>query len=189
MAHSETMSATVGYRIVERFDPTWPGWPKYVEWSKLAHLTEVVGLDCSLCPAVVEIDSADDWKHAVHPEILSGVFDDWRYAKARLPSERDVRSVQILAVLREPAQDQVREFAPSGFDFIGFDLIEEATCISALNNCGGFDDVFRPDQLNQQGLLPDLTVAKDIRLRLREAHPEDPHADCAVWAVWRQRSA
>jgi hypothetical protein len=60
----------IGYRIVERFTPALAGWAKYVDWSGLFHLEEVVGL--------------------------------------------------------------------------GFDLIEETTCISALTNCGRFEGVFLP---------------------------------------------
>jgi hypothetical protein len=181
---------SLGYRIVERFDPTWQAaWTKYVEWSKLAHLTEVVGLDCCLCPAVVKANSAEDWEHVLYPEHLCEVFDDWQYAISRLPSDRDLRSLQVLAVLREPTQEQMLELPPAGFKLIGFDLIEERTCISALNNCGGFADVFRPEHLNERGLVSDLSSARDVRLRLREAHPEEPHADCAVWAVWRRTSA
>lgn len=179
---------TIGYRIVERFDPTWQGsWAKYVEWSGLGHLTEVVGLDCSLCPAVAGTGGAEDWDHVRYPEYLSGVFDDWQYARARLPSDRDPRSVQILAVLREPKEEEeMRDRSPVGFEFMGFELIEELTCISALNNCGGFDDVFRPEHLNERGLVSDLSAAQDIRSRLREAYPDEPHANCALWAVWRR---
>jgi hypothetical protein len=37
---------------VETFGPAHEGWEKYIQWSKLTQLKEVVDLDCSLCPAV-----------------------------------------------------------------------------------------------------------------------------------------
>jgi len=162
----ETVTSGIGYRIVERFDPTWPSWPGYVSWSKLTHLTEVVGLDSSLWPAVVRVESEDDWKHALYNEYIFAVFDDWKYAKSRLTDTHEMERLQVLAVLREPAEDPGQELAPEDFEFIGYDLIEEATEISALNNCVHFDEAFCPEDLNQRGLISDFAKAYNVRRRL-----------------------
>jgi hypothetical protein len=184
------MTAPIGYRMVERFDPTsGEAWSKYVEWSKLSHLKEVVGLDTMLCRVVVSFDTEEDWRHASHPDFLDAVFDDLPYAGNRLPAGLDPTRLQVIALQREPADERVRDLGPQGFEFCGFDLVEEATCTSALNSCGGFDDVFSAQDLNERGLVSDLAAARDIRRRLRAAHPEEAHADCALWALWRRALA
>src|SRR4051794_7099825 len=44
----------VVYSAVKRFGPdSGESWQKYVEWSGLTHLREVVSLDLILCPTVV----------------------------------------------------------------------------------------------------------------------------------------
>jgi hypothetical protein len=42
-------------------------WSKYIEWSKLVHLTELVSLDTSLNEVLVEPDrnNEEDWKEIV----------------------------------------------------------------------------------------------------------------------------
>jgi hypothetical protein len=39
------------------------------------------------------------------------------------------------------------------FTFIGYDLLDKDNTISALSNCGGFDETFSPLDLNEFGLL------------------------------------
>jgi hypothetical protein len=94
-----------------------------------------------------------------------------------------------LAVLREPETDPVDERSPEGFEFIGYDVIEEATEISAINNCVHFGEAFCPEDLNQWGVISDFSRAYTVRKRLAERYPGDNHADCAVWAIWRKRTA
>jgi hypothetical protein len=57
--------------------------------------------------------------------------------------------------------------------------------VSALTNCGGFDDVFAKTELSHLGLLPELARAQEVRRDLPTAYPHEPHAECHVWAVWR----
>jgi hypothetical protein len=71
------------------------------------------------------------------------------------------------------------------FSFIGYDLIEEQTQISALTNCGGFPDVFQNEELNRFGLVNGFERAQEIRSFLAERHPKEPHAQCEVYAIWR----
>jgi hypothetical protein len=72
-----------------------------------------------------------------------------------------------------------------GFDFIGYDLVEEITQISALTNCGGFPDCFCNAELNRFGLLDRFDRATEIRRHLLEHHPKEPHANCELYAIWR----
>ena len=72
---------------------------------------------------------------------------------------------------------------------MGFELIEEATSISALTNCGGFEGAFVPRDLTECGLVYTASRAYEIRQTLLALYPNDPHADCVVWAVWRCETA
>ena len=68
---------------------------------------------------------------------------------------------------------------------MGYDLIEEQTQISALTNCGGFPDVFRNDELNSVGLIENFDRGSEVQRLLARRHPEEPHAQCELYAVWR----
>lgn len=176
----------IGYRIVERFTPAHDGWAKYVDWSGLSHLEEVVGLDCCLCPSVIKTYVADDREHLVFAEHLFACFDDQEYATGRVTDALNVDLHQILALAREPPEEELIALDLACFRFMGFDLIEEATCISALTNCGGFEGVFLPTDLSPQGLVPAAARAYEIRRSLGTLFPNEPHANCAIWAVWRR---
>jgi hypothetical protein len=67
--------------------------------------------------------------------------------------------------------------------------ITEHTQISALTNCGGFPDVFQNHELNRFGLIEDFDRVSEIRRQLAEHHPEEPHANCELYAVWRLEEA
>ena len=76
-----------------------------------------------------------------------------------------------------------------GFTFVGFDVLDVHGDVSALTNCGGFDDVFTPEELNPLGLLNERGRAGAVRRGLRAAYPEEQHAVCDVWALWRWTGA
>jgi hypothetical protein len=173
----------IGFRLSERFDShSGERWINYMKWSGLGHFNEVVGLDCSLCASVITELSKTDWGHIVYTEQLFAVFDDSRYLLSRCPLTG--RS-QLLAVAREPSIDEVRAFSREGFVFKGYDLIEEATCISALTNCGGFERAFVSGDLSNEGLIRDHQRVYDVREILQNEYPDEHHAYCAVWAIWR----
>ncbi len=71
---------------------------------------------------------------------------------------------------------------------LGYDLLDQDFGISALTNCGGFDETFLPEDLNKYGLIDDFAKAYDIKKRLLENNPEEHHADTNVIAVWRHRT-
>lgn len=180
---------TTAYRVAERFAPEWEAWPNYIKRSGLAHLHEVVGLDVSLCPPVFGPLAGDDWDHLVFGQELSDCFDDLEYLPRRTSSLFDVRRHQILAVAREASDSDVQSVALEGFCFKGFELIEEATSISALTNCGAFKGAFEPSDLSTFGLVPLASRACEIRDALASMYPDESHADCAVWAIWRRETA
>lgn len=71
------------------------------------------------------------------------------------------------------------------FIFCGYDLAEEFE-ISALTNCGGFDETFIYKDLNQFGLIPDFITAKRMQIDLANNNPNEEHADCLLFAIWRK---
>jgi len=167
---------TIGFVALETFIPT----DEYKEWSKLFHLEEVVTLDCALCPSlIVDLDSISEFQEQWK---LSNVFIDLNWV---LQKVKDVKDKQILAILREPEDDCRGIDHPEGFKFYGYDLIEDDTRISALTNCGGFDKAFSASDLSRYGLIEELRKAKDVQLRLLENYPDEAHADCTLWAIWK----
>ncbi|MBP2660213.1 MAG: hypothetical protein H6Q69_3245 [Firmicutes bacterium] len=167
----------IGFMALETFVPT----KKYIEWSRLIQVKEVVSLDCSLCPSVIHIED-DDIEHLQQKESYYDIFNnlDWVLQRAK-----DVKDKQILAVLREPTKECKAIPFDSGFHFCGYDLVEDDTKISALTNCGGFDEAFLPSALSKYGLIEDFVEAKKVQLSLREKYPADDHAYCTLWAIWK----
>ena len=180
----------IGYRIVERFSPSsGASWAKFIAGSGLSGLAEVVGLDAALCPALLDKYSAEDWAHAVFEGHFVGCFDNLDYALTRLDVAFDPEKHQVLAVVREPVEAKVATVALPGFGFKGFEVIADGEwAFSALTNCGGFDLAFGPDDLSECGLVRTTARAYEIADSLATFYPDDPHADCVVWAIWRREA-
>jgi hypothetical protein len=173
----------VVYAAVKRFDPGCAeAWPKYVAWSGLTQLREVVSIDDTLCPTVFQPMAAEDWSHNVQQDFKVTLLHDLDYLFGRVV--RDER-VNILALLQNPTDEEVRSFCDPRFVFCGFDLVELQTGVSALVNCGGFDRAFAPADLSECGLLTDHLQVLKVQKRLRVEYPDEPHASCDVWAVWQ----
>ena len=173
------------YTAVERFDPAdGERWREYVEWSGLTHLREVVSLDLMLCPTRFRDLTPGDWEHNVQEDYKIGLFHDLDHVVRRsAPAAR----ASVLALMQNPTEAEVRSFTDPRFVFRGFDLVELQTGVSALVNCGGFDRAFAPTELSDCGLLADHARALTVRERLRAEYPDEPHANCDVWAVWRMK--
>jgi hypothetical protein len=161
---------------------------KYVAWSGLGYLVEVVGLDSSLCPCLLEEYVDEDWKHLAFADHVFACFSDLDYAQERNRRSFDPRRHQLLAIAREPTEVEVRQTQVEGFRFMGFELIEEATSTSALTNCGGFDGAFEPSDLSTCGLIVDAPRAYEVRAALERLFPDENHAHCSVWAVWQREA-
>ena len=157
-------------------------WTRYVAWSRLTQLREVVSLDTMLCPAAPEELVPEDWEHNVHADYEITHFRSLDYLRRRVA---ETVGLNILAVLREPSPDELEQALSPGFAFVGFDVLDVHGDVSALTNCGGFDDVFAPEELNSLGLLSARARATTVRQDLRARYPEKHHAVCDVWALWR----
>ncbi len=180
----------IGFRVSERFGPQdGERWSKYLSWSGLTHLEEVVGLDGCLSPCLLDTLGAEDWDHVVFGDHIFACFDTPDYAMRRVAVDVDRERLQLLALAREPDEKDVLTATLPGFALKGFDLIEEATAISALTNCGGFAGAFEAADLVPTGLVATCSRADEIRQALATLYPEESHADCAVWAVWRLEAA
>jgi hypothetical protein len=167
------------------FDPSvGEAWNRYVAWSGLTQLTEVVSLDTMLCPTVPEELTAADWNYNVQADYLAFFFRSLDYLQRRVAADGQLN---ILAVLQNPTEADMASVTVPGFAFAGFDLVDVQGAISALTNCGGFERVFQNTELSELGLLRDLSRAQQVQAALRLQYPEESHAECHVWAIWRQR--
>lgn len=162
------------------------GWDKYIKWSRLIHLTELISLDTGLNEVLVEPDreNDDDWKHIVFDDCYeTGFFSSLDYVLKRT---NEKARFNLLAVAIEPEHDCAL-INLENFCFLGYDLLDQYYCTSALTNCGGFDETFLPTDLNSVGLIEDYKKAFDIKKRLFENNPDEEHADTQVIAVWRHQ--
>ena len=167
------------------FDPSvGESWHRYLAWSGLSQLSEVVSLDGMLCPTVPEELTAADWEYNVHADYLAFFFHSLDYLLHRVTGDSPLN---ILAVVQNPQPADLAAVSLPGFAFAGFDLVDVHGDISALTNCGGFEGVFLNSELSELGLLTDLSRAQQVQAALRAQYPEEPHAECHVWAIWGRR--
>lgn len=168
------------------YDQDGMSWDKYLQWSKLSHLTELISLDASLNEVLVQPDhdNIDDWKFiVVDDEFETGFFTSLDYVLLKISAGN---RFNLLTVVKEP-EEICESIDITDFDFIGYDLLDKDYNVSALSNCGGFDETFLPKDINQYGLIDRYEKAFDIRKRVSENNPDEHHADCNVIAVWRHK--
>ena len=170
------------YTAKERFGPSaGESWQKYVKWSGLSQLDEVL-FDGILCPRLVGVDCDEDWKHNIQEDFQIDYFWDFSYLQTKLENRSDFN---LLSLARNPASDPREWIVECGFQYVGSDLIEIGGGISAITNCGGFPDVFSNSEISSVGLIPDWRRAIEIQIKLAAAHPKEAHAQCDLWSIWR----
>ncbi|MCV9966141.1 hypothetical protein OIU34_30170 [Pararhizobium sp. BT-229] len=175
------------YIAVEKFSPSeGQGWDDYIAWSGLAQLDEVVTLDGMICPFVLEEIKDSYWDHIVKEDGMLNFFTNFDFFMKELGT---AQNANVLGVLRNPTLEAVQQGLGDRFRFVGYDLLDQDHSISALTNCGGFPEVFDNAELSTKGLLTDYDRAKEIQRDLRRLHPEERHADCNIWAIFRMISA
>ena len=161
-------------------------WTKYIEFSKLTHLTELVSLDAMLNGLVFEPDRGEngDWDFIITDNLYeTGLFNSLAYVVKKV---KDKERFNLLTVVKEP-KEKCEEMKIEEFEFVGYELLDKDYSTSALSNCGGFDETFKPTDLNHFGLIDTFDKAYDIRDRLFKNNPEEHHADCNVLAIWRHK--
>jgi hypothetical protein len=167
------------------FDPSCGDrWDRYVAWSGLSQLREVVTLDTMLCPTLPEELTAADWEYNVDADYQVFLFRSLDYLLKRVAANGPLN---ILAVLQNPTEGDLAAVSLPGFTFAGFDVVDVHGDVSALTNCGGFEGVFVNDELSELGLLTELGRAREVQASLGVQYAEEPHADCHIWAIWRRR--
>jgi hypothetical protein len=155
-------------------------WSKYIAWSNLTQLEEVVSLDPMLCPSILKEIKDEYWPHIVNENFMLNYFTDLEYLESQLGR---ILPRNLLCVFRNPETQPV---APSAsFEFMGYDLVDIHGSASALTNCGGFGDVFSNSELSPVGLLTTYARALQVQSQLRLLHSESHHANCHVWAIFR----
>jgi hypothetical protein len=176
----------VVYSAVERFDQgCGEAWRKFIAWSGLTQLQEVITLDGNLCPTIFQDLTAKDWEHNVQEDYKITLFRDLEHVLSKVAGNGQVN---VLALLQNPTDDEVRSVTDYRFRFRGFDLVELQTGISALVNCGGFAKAFSRADLSECGLLTDHTQALRVQRLLQSEYPDEPHADCDIWAIWQMNT-
>jgi len=178
-------STTMGplFIVTKRFGPhDGESWQKYVAWSKLTQLSELVSLDTGLCEPVIDEIIAEDWPHIVNENFMLHLFTDLDYLLRRCGSVADRN---LLCVFRNPEEHPSPPTGPHGFRFVGYDLLDVTCGPSALTNCGGFPLAFSNAELTSHGLLPSLRRAREVQSALKKHYPLEHHADCDVWSLFR----
>ena len=171
------------YIATEGFDPSrGADWDRYITWSGLVQLTEVVSLDGMLCPPVVKDILPDDWGHIVNEDFMLDYFVDLDYLLKRAGA---VAGRNLLCVFRNPHSKPAPPSGACRFQFEGYDLVDVQGAISALTNCGGFPLAFANHELSSHGLLNSLERANQVRADLRAKYPTEAHANCHVWGIFR----
>jgi hypothetical protein len=171
----------------KHYDQEGISWNKYLDWSKLSHLREVISLDTMLNEILVKPDHnyTDDWNHIITQNLYeTGCFTDLDYVIKKI---QPMSRFNLLAVIQEPAKE-CNSITVKDFEFVGYDLLDQSYDTSALTNCGGFDETFSASDLNQLGLISDYGKAYVIKKRLVENNPDEYHADCNVMAIWRHKT-
>jgi hypothetical protein len=157
-------------------------WVKYIAWSRLAQLTEVVSLDPMLCPTVLPEIKDEYWPHIVNEDFVLHFFVDLDYLLKQLSG---APACNLLCVCRNPPSPPPPYKGQVSFELLGYDLVDVEGSASALTNCGGFPDVFEARELSSQGLLTSHDRALQVQSELRTKHLNEHHADCNVWAISR----
>jgi hypothetical protein len=170
---------------VEKFGPgSGETWRKYIEYSGLNQLKEIVSFDNCLCPNVIEELTAEDWEHNVEGDWVLFFFRDLEYLLKRVDK---CSNFNILAAIRNPSDDCRDWFADESFDFVGYDVVDVCADISALTDCGGFEKAFENKELSEMGLISSLERAREVQQLLKKHYPEEHHAKCDVWAIWKMK--
>lgn len=159
-------------------------WRKYIEWSGLRQLDEVVSLDPMLCPTLLQTIKDEYWPHIVNEDFALNFFVDLDFLLNQLKLA-NVADYSLLCVTRNPHSDPAPTIDSIAFEFLGYDLVDVGGSASALTNCGGFPLAFSNSELSPKGLVSNLPRALEVQANLRAFYPAEHHANCHVWSISR----
>ncbi len=176
----------IWFTATEKFDPSLgEEWVKYYNWAKIPQLKEIVSLDTTHRPQELWELADSDWEYNIHKDFLITFFWDLNYLLKRFGDKRD--RVNILAVCLEPSFEAREMFKDPRFEFQGYDLVGKGD-VSAISNCGGFDLAFQSSDISEVGLFASYSFAREVQEGLRQQYPDEQHASCELWAIWRMTS-
>lgn len=161
-------------------------WEKYIAWSKLAHISELVSLDGILNGLVFDVDMQckETWEYLIEDDgRVTDFFNSLDYVLERV---KGIKRFNLVAVIKDPVSEEKASLSDE-YDFIGYELLDLSYEISALTNCGGFDESFLPSDLNQFGLINSYKRVREVQESLVLNNPEEFHADCNLFEVWRHK--
>ena len=94
---------------------------------------------------------------------------------------------QILAIIMRTDTNPNEGLLHKGFDFCGYDLVEEFSNISAILNCAaGFEKSIDYSKLNEFGLISAYRDAVNTQLSLQDEYSDESHAYCEIIEIWRK---
>ena len=131
----------------EPFQPGHPEWARFVEWSGLRQLEEVV-FDPILCPTVLPEIKAEYWPHIVNEDFMLQFFVNYDFFLEQIAG---IPAKNVLCVVRNPEGQPALPPSLGAFTFLGYDVVDVQSSASALTNCGGFPDVFDNAELSPKG--------------------------------------
>ena len=172
------------YIAIDRFGPSSEGWGKYVKWSGLTQLEELVSLDSMLCPPVLREIRDDYWPHIVNEDFMLDYFVDLDFLLGEM-ANAESQQWNLLCVFLDPTAPPQPPGGPIKWEALGSDLVDREGSASALTNCQGFPLSFDNGELSKYGLITSHERAVEIQRRLKSAYPNERHADCHVWAIFR----
>lgn len=156
-------------------------WTDYVKWSGLSQLDELISLDSMLCPTLLPDIKDDYWPHIVNEDFCLHFFTDLAFLRRQVAG---LAGGRILCVTRNPEKPPVLPAEVSGFSLVGYDLLDGGAGISALSNCGGWPGILDNSELSPKGLIESHARALHLRELLARRYPQEPHAQCDVWAIF-----
>jgi hypothetical protein len=160
----------------------------FEKWSNLIHIKEVLSLDGMLSEPAFEPErqSNEYWEFSISDGIYSTNF----YSSLAYVLEKTEGKdpFNLFAIIYEPGKTKSNELN-SEFEFVGYELLDKPGFeISVLTNRWPLFDEIHKGDLNTKGLLSDYKIAKIVQQNLKKNHPEESHADCGLFEVWRHKT-
>jgi hypothetical protein len=102
---------TPWFIATKKFDQSSEGWKKYITFSGLKQVNEIVSLDSSLCPTVLPDIKKEYWSHIVNADFMLRFFTDLDYLQSETKTLSDKN---LLCVFRNPPAHPSGQI-PEGF--------------------------------------------------------------------------
>lgn len=162
------------FTIVEDFGKTsGEAWSSYLEWRGIP-FERFDSLDGILRPDLFTPETAEDWDHVVHENLMIGYITDLAYAR-RIHSSLGTGS--LVGFSYSDHQDTTE-------DFLGYDIIDGTCNVSLFTNWGNDVEIIN-QALAPNAPVPALSQIDIIHRYLLSNYGDDNHVkDCRVTSVY-----